>query len=308
MDVVPFGPEHVRSAAACHAAAVRWQRELVPELPGALEEEDVVADLLDGAVGVAAVEAGRLVGYLTARRPIPRFRRTSRTAAFVPAWGHGVVHDDPEPVYRAMYRAASRDWAGAGCGVHAISVLDVDGDVTDVWFAMGFGELVVDAVVTDRPSTAAPARMATTDDAEGLARLDREHVLHYSLPPTSMIAPPAMDAAGWAAHLARDRYGASVVEQDGRIAGFMRFSDRHGGADLTRDAGGAFIDGAYVRPDLRGRGLASALLAAGLDALARRGVTRVALDHESVNPSAAAFWPRWSAPVCHSLQRILEDH
>lgn len=306
MDVVPFGPAHVRAAAAIHAARVRSLRESVRVLPPAFEDAEVVAGLLAGASGVAAVDGGRLVGFLTARHPVPRFRRTGRTGAYVPEWGHGVGHDDPDAVYRAMYAAVTPEWGRAGCDVHAVTVLATDRAATDAWFRMGFGMLLTDAVVTDRPNGAAPARTATSADAAALAALDREHVHHYALPPTSMVPPEPMDEPAWRVFLDAGRGVASIVDHDGGAAGFMRFSDEHGGAALSAADGGAFVDGAYVRHDQRGRGLAGALLAAGLDELDRRGVTHVAVDYETTNPQAAAFWPRWTTPVCRSLQRILE--
>jgi ribosomal protein S18 acetylase RimI-like enzyme len=306
VDVVAFGPEHVRLAAAIHAARFRRLRGTVPALTATFEDEDTTADLLADMAGVAAVEHGHLVGYLTARGPIARFRGTDRTGAHVPEWGHGVIHDDPAPVYRSMYAAAATAWAGHGCEVHAVSILAGDRAATRTWFEMGFGMLLVDAVVTARPPVAAPARPAAPHDAGALAALDREHVLHYGLPPTSMVPPDPMDETTWRAFLGRGRFGASIVERHGEPVGFMRFTHDHGGASLTAADGGAFVDGAYVRPGLRGRGLASALLASGLDELAARGVVHVALDYESTNPAARAFWPRWSTAACVSLQRITE--
>jgi len=66
------------------------------------------------------------------------------------------------------------------------------------------------------------------------------------------------------------------------------------------------ITGAFVRAEQRGRGLAAALLRAALEDHRARGFHRCAVDFESFNPEAAAFWPRYFQPVCYSLMRIPE--
>jgi len=49
-----------------------------------------------------------------------------------------------------------------------------------------------------------------------------------------------------------------------------------------------------------------ALLRAALEDHRARGFRRCAVDFESFNPEAAAFWPRFFQPVCYSLMRIPE--
>ena len=172
IEIVELGPEHGSAAAVLAGVGDGDER-------------------LSAVHGVAAIEAGAVVGFLAAYAPIPRFRRTERTGAHVPEWGHGVRHADPALVYRAMYGATAKRWAALGCAVHTITILDDDRTALDSWFEMGFGMLLVDAVI-DADAVLGPAptggmvRRATPDDAEVLATLDTEHVTHYAEPPTSM--------------------------------------------------------------------------------------------------------------------------
>ena len=67
-----------------------------------------------------------------------------------------------------------------------------------------------------------------------------------------------------------------------------------------------FITGAFVRPTYRGRGAATGILDAALTHYAAEGLASCAVDFETFNPEATAFWPRYFTPVCSSLMRIPE--
>ncbi len=311
IEIVPFSSEHVGDAAALFSATVRSLREHLPALSATFADPTETERRLLGMQGFAAVEGGHLVGYLTSRFPIQRFRRTDRVGAYVPEWGHGVLHTDIAAVYTALHRHASRTWADAGCEVHAITLLENGPAAIDAWFRAGFGMLLVDAVRPMEPIDAPPPlgvtiRAATTADVAALAALDVEHCLHYAAPPVCMVPPAAYDESAWAAFLARPLNTAWLAENGEGQVGFVRFDREFDGSALTEDGNGVFITGAFVRPDHRRRGISAALLDAGLRHYAAAGLRSCALDFEAVNPDAAAFWPRYFTPVCASLMRIPE--
>lgn len=189
MDITAFRRAHVPEAAALFVDGFRRQRLLTPALPVAMEQPETVARMLDhlldagraldggqalGAVerpvaspGVVALDGGRLVGYL-AWMLVDRFRGSDRRGAYVPEWGHACEESGRERIYRQMYRAAAEQWAAAGCGVHAITLLACDRIAETTWFWNGFGLTVVDAIRPMRPLDAAPASSLRI-----LARQDR---------------------------------------------------------------------------------------------------------------------------------------
>ena len=77
---------------------------------------------------------------------------------------------------------------------------------------------------------------------------------------------------------------------------------------LTRHkpAGTIAITGAYTRKPHRGLGLAPAMISAAMADYHAQGYARCAVDFESCNPEAAAFWPKYFTPVCFSLMRVPE--
>jgi GNAT superfamily N-acetyltransferase len=313
MDVLPFSAEYVAEAVAIFVSSLERTRRLVPQLPDEMLDVRAVAERLDGMTGVVAIDRdGGLMGYLTSWFPISPFRHTDRAAAYSPEWGHGARGPDRRDTYRALYRAASADWSAAGCSVHAITLLEGDEASVDAWFWNGFGLATMDAVRDLAPVEAAPTpgievRAGGPADAGVLARLDAEHVHHYTQPPLLMGRPDALDAAGWAVFCERPGTSVWIAEDaDDRPYGFMRFDSEFDAADVVASGRGVSITGAYVRPDRRRRGAATAMLDAGIRHHAAAGLSYCAVDFESFNPEAAGFWTRHFATVCSSLIRVPE--
>jgi GNAT superfamily N-acetyltransferase len=314
METVPFAATHIPAAAAMFAARLRALRTAVPALATRLADEAVLTTLLEGMVGHgwAALEDSRLVGYLASWYPIEHFRGANRAGAYAPEWAHGAAWDRALVIYRALYRAASAQWAEAGCGVHAITLLADDAEGTDAWFRHGFGLTVVDAVRPCIPIEVAPregmtVRAATLPDANTLAFLDSEHVRHYEAPPVFMAPPAVFTPRRWREWLMRPGNTAWLAEDAGGPCGFIRFdANDYDGVEALNGLGAVLINGAYVRPACRGRGAAPALLDAALRHYAAQGYTACNVNFESFNPEAAAFWPRYFTPVCNSLTRAPE--
>ena len=316
MVIFPYDSRYQSQAADLFVPNLKALRRTTPNLPDRLEHpENVAAELahlFQHCPGVMAVEDGRLAGYL-GWFVIDRFRGTERRGAYVPEWGHATLTERRPDIYRALYRAAAEQWSAAGCGVHAITLLAHEEAARQVWFWNGFGLLVVDAVRPMQPLdtpvyTELAVCAATLDDAAHLAALDAEHCQHYVHSPIFM-APRLGDSAGqFAEFLARPKNGVWLALDREEPVGFLRFEGYDFDcADLVRSEQTIRINGAYVRPAYRGRRAAAALLDAALRHYAGHGFTCCAVDFESFNPEAAAFWPKYFEPVAFSLARVPES-
>ncbi len=316
MMIIHFEHESVNEAAALFGQIYRRQRLTVPDLPDTMAHAEHVVNrltqLLQVSSGVAAVENGRLLGYL-AWYLVPNFRGTSRLGAYVPEWGHAVVAEGKTAVYRALYRAAAAQWSAAGCQVHAITLLAQDREAEQIWFWQGFGLTVVDAVRPVRPlgttpQTALHIRQATQADAAALTALDAEHWQHYTQPPILMTARAGLDAAGNAAFVSRPNNGVWLAYDGDQLAGFIRCDGYDcDSVAIVESERTVTITGAYVRPAYRGQQAAAALLDAALCHYQARSFTCCALNFESFNPEATAFWLNYFEPVCYSLLRVPES-
>lgn len=315
MVIAPLQPQHLPEAAQLFTRRFHQLRQAVPILPDAFEDPSRVAQrltcLVGSAFGVAAFEGNQLVGYLTWVL-LENFRGAGRKAAYSPEWGHAALEGKEIGVYRALYRAASQQWAQAGCQIHALTLLARDRATEQAWFWNGFGLLVVDAVRPMLPVGAAACpglelHKAASAEAATIAELDFEHCQHYAQAPIFM-APPAPDspdqAAAFMAH-PQNSYWLAVYQ--GVPAGFLKFeAHSQGAADILESDRKIAITGAFVRPEFRGRRIAPALLDAAQIDYAAQGYTCCSVDFESFNPEAASFWPRYFEPVCLSVARVPE--
>lgn len=315
MKIIECQQEHMAEAAVLFTQNFQRQRQVVPILPAFMADADHVADRLEQlrrvSSGLVAVENGRLLGYL-AWYLVPNFRGTSRLGAYIPEWGHGAVDEEKTAVYRALYRAAAAQWSAAGCQVHAITLLAQDREAEQIWFWQGFGLTVVDAVrpvqpLTTRPKTALQIRQATQEDTAALTALDAEHWQHYRQPPILMTARTWLDVARNAAFVSRPNNSVWLAFDGDQLAGFIRCDGYDfDSVAIVESERTVMITGAYMRPAYRGQQAATALLDAALGHYQARGFTCCAVNFESFNPEATAFWLNFFEPVCYSLLRVPE--
>jgi GNAT superfamily N-acetyltransferase len=315
LQIIPFREEFLGEAAGLFTVNYRKQRQATPILPERMEEPRSVAnrlrDLLHHSPGIAAVQNGRLVGYM-AWYLIEAFRNMDRKGAYCPEWGHAVEAGIAESIFRAMYQEASAQWHKDGCQAYAITLLANDQPAEKFWFWNGFGMIVVDAIRSIQPLNIPKPenlaiRMAQLEDAEVIAMLEAEHYRHYSEPPISMAPQPAEEAAGYRKFLSQPHNKVWLAWDDSKPVGYMRFEPQaFGAADVVQSGTTIAISAAYTRPEYRGQKAATAMLEAGLQYYVEKGYERCSVDFESINPEASHFWMNFFEPVCISLMRIAE--
>ena len=311
MQIIPFTTDHVQSAAALFVDRFQGLRREVPILPETLEDPQAVAsrlgDLMQYSPGLAAVENGRLLGYMGWWN-VDNFRDTGRRGSYSPVWGHGAVMDRHAEVYRALYCAAAECWAEAGLKTLAFSLLANDKAAEQFFFWNNFGLAVIDAIrpiqPLDLPAPRVAVHRARVEDALVVAELEVEHMRHYSQPPVWMTERHPVSAEGYAEFLSEERNGVWLAMDGDMPVGYLRFEGvGEGTSDMVHSDTTVAITGAYVREQARGKGAAGAILDAALRHYQSLGRTRCSVDFESFNPHALSFWLRYFTPVCLSLLR-----
>lgn len=315
MEIHTFSSAHLAAAAELFVGNFRALRKRMPAVPRTLEDAELVARKIGGLLekhpGVAAVEGGRLVGYL-AYMTLDNLRGTGRRAAYCPEWAHAVQTGYQTKVYRALYRVVGAEWAAQGCEVHAITLLAEDPDALQTWFWNGFGLLVVDAVrpmqpLDRQPQTRLTIRRAGPADAQALAALDVEHCCYYTQSPVFMVLRESQSEEEFRQFLMKPDNSIWLALDGERAVGFLRLDGyENDGADALTSLETVKINGAFIQPAYRGQGASSAMLEAALRHHAALGKSCCAVDFESFNPDAAAFWPRHFQAVCLSLMRVPE--
>src|SRR5579885_3428492 len=160
MQIVPFTEEQIDPAAALLAACGAAEREREPALPAWLAGREgaraAIARALAAphATGLAALDAGRLAGFLIGAIEFPA-PLSHRSLMDPPRAGwitwHAAQPAQAAQSYRALYAALAARWLAAGSFAHHIGVRAGDRAALDAWFALGFGQIAAHGVRTVSP-------------------------------------------------------------------------------------------------------------------------------------------------------------
>jgi len=315
LEITSLQPQHLEDAARLFATCYRREREQVPILPSRHEDSSgilsVLSDLSRQAPGVAALRNSRLCGYLIGV-PIPSFKGTAR-GVYCPIWAHAAVGDDGPEIYRHMYGRISNQWVEDRCLTHAITLYAQDSEAIDVWFRNCFGLLVVDALrpldpVSATVSSEVMVRQAGLGDLHLILPLEREHVRYMRGGPIFL---PLLETFG------RDEYASWLAEpahtlwlalhNGGAVAYMCSRPPKPDVAYIVSDPGTISTTGVYVKPQWRGRGIATLLLRHMIEWARSNGYERCSVDFESQNMLGSRFWLRHFQPICYSLIRRLDE-
>lgn len=219
-EIVPFADEHLQPAAELLAARQARLRVLEPALPERWCDPAQAADLIHAARsgqhadGYAALEAGRLIGYLIGEL---RLERPWERAAWVELAGHATAEDRAD-VARDLYAAWS-DLLVRERGIfrHLVNIPSMDPALVEAWHQLDFGQMHVNALRSTDASDLAPApddiviRDATPEDG-GLMEATSELIWReqVSAPSWSPILPEHVASL-------RDEYVEELREEEDRV-------------------------------------------------------------------------------------------
>jgi len=308
MNLTVLRPEHLEAAAGLVAARYTTLRSQARSLPAKYEDAGTIAHMLhelDETAGVAALEAGRLVGFMTGF-VLPDF--LGKRSFYSPEWANGAEPANSRRIYEEMYRHASARWIADGCAVHAVTLMTNDREGIEGWQWLGFGLAAMDGVRGLAPVQGGPAglniRQAGPEDAGEVTALDRALAQHMAAPPVFWIHDDEdryawlqqPDNVAWLAYEGQEAVGCIGLELG-----------RAGGCQIVQDEKTAGITIAYVREEARRRGVTTALLNQALAWLRAHGYERCAADWEPMNPVANRYWPKRFDLVCYSLMRWIDE-
>ncbi len=310
-----FRGEHVFEAAALFCSQYRRQRSVTPVLPETYARPGKVVPLISGlsrrATGVAAFEGSNLVGYLIGLH-VPEFMGP-REGIYCPEWAHGATVKNRRETYRCMYSAAAEQWVAGGSLVHCMTHLANDTEASNTFSMMGFGITTVDAMMKSRPlSKSFPPGITIKSigpgEVDDIVPLSMALEEHLAKSPSFVPRPKRRWRDYYTQFLSMKDRSIWVAYKKGRAVSYMKSepSTEPGACQVVRDSRVLKISGAYTIPDLRGRGLATAVLSKMLMA-SRRIYPKCSVDFESANLLASDFWLKHSTPVCYTWARHVDE-
>ncbi|MBN1983420.1 MAG: GNAT family N-acetyltransferase, partial [Chitinivibrionales bacterium] len=220
---------------------------------------------------------------------------------------------DTVRIHQTLYRDCAVRWKEAGATVHAVSAYACDREFLEAFSLTGFGKIMFDGAVemsvftkmfseVDRKTFT--VRRATPADAGLLSTLDSQLAAHVEASPVFLPSPTYCDPDQWREWLSLADTRAWIVFSEGVESGFLKAQvPQDDVSDAVKDNATIAINGLYMRPQMRGRGMAQALCAALADSCRGDPFTRVSVDCETMNIEAYSFWTRWFKPVAYTLER-----
>jgi GNAT superfamily N-acetyltransferase len=311
LEIVSLQEEHLEEAAALVTTGYRALRRHVPLVPPRFEQAESILQLLHGlsgqAPGVAAVQGGRLTGFLLGWL-LPDFR--GKRSTYSPEWAHAAELDDRQRIYREMYAQLSAQWVAAGYVAHMVTFLAHDRTAVEAWHWLGFGLAAVDAMrdLAPVPGAAADVAIRRTGSQDVAVAMAFDEALRQHLAAAPIFLPeenhPQEYHERWLADPANVLW---LAYQGDEAVGCMGLGPANPEACyLINDERTASILTAYTKEELRNGGIGSALLNHSLTWARTAGYERCAVDFESPNIPGASFWLRHFQPVCYSLIRHVD--
>jgi GNAT superfamily N-acetyltransferase len=312
MNIVPFEENHIREAGELLWEAYQAERAAVPVLPDSGDAgffARMVLKLAGNGLGVAAMEEGKLQGFLTGMEAGELFGASR--GIYIPIYGHGAKGRDRQLIYQQLYAASSDIWVRKGLFSHVITMYAHDDIAVNAWFWQDFGLRCVDAIrplddISVIGKESFDIRRIQPHDAETLLELHKEHWRYYKNAPMFMhVYDDCLleELHGWL--LEKDQYAWAAFE-NGEPVAYMQL--RHGGETFASDDDMSMnICGAYVKPGLRGSGYGAAILQTIVDWLRENGFKRLGVDYESFNIQGSRFWQRHFTAFTYSLTRRIDE-
>lgn len=307
LQIVPFYEDYLEDAARLVCARFLTLRCQVPVLPECYTRVDAflprLQDLLQKGLGVAALDGGKLTGFLHGF-VLPHF--LGKRSLFSPEWANAARLDSSARIYEEMYAWLSGDWVDSGCDQHIITLLANDSAGLDAWRWLGFGMAATDAIRDLSPLQPPPTwleiyRAGVLDLPESVRFADAL-AQHIASPP--IFWPHA--AQDMQSRLENPEFAQFMACANGKTLGVIGLEPGYTDACLvSQDKQTITITSAYTLEQARCQGVAHHLLSHALGWAGAQGYVRCAVDFEAANYLAHRFWLTHFQPVCYSLLRSI---
>jgi len=310
---IPFSEDHLEDAALLVSQRYRRLCELEPHLPYRYSEVSNLLPLLQNILkvtgtGVAAIRGNQLVGFLTGWQ-MPSFR--GKRSIYSPEWANAADLEDSARIYEEMYSHLSAIWLADKYIAHYISLFPNDVNARRAWNWMGFGMFAIDAIRGLDPiqADAVDVRIqrAESSDIEQVLEL-QDALWQYMKGAPIFVLPEKRDRAYYEEWLGNPDKVVWLAYSNDEPAAFMRL----GPADdevcaIIYDEKTTSIYAAFTKENVRGEGIATALLDHALKSARLSGYERCAVPFEPMNLLGTRFWLKYFKPVCYSILRIIDD-
>lgn len=321
IEIIPLTEDLIPQCGELLAGRQERDRRILPQLPARFEDPQVAAAAVVAALarkharGVAAVQDGRLLGYLIGDMLLDSLWGRS---AWVRTAGFAAAPDVHVEIVRDLYAALGAYWVSYGCFFHFALVPISDPALLQAWFSLSFGIEQVHALLslagsggeTPQPPPGVEIRRAGPQDRDHLAELSdliwREQI---QSPTWGIHLPESENRAGWADLAEDEEVTTWLAFEGGRVLGSqVYYGVETSEDDLMVPENCVRMTAAATRPEARGRGIGTSLTRHGLAQARADGFDTCETDWRSASLATDRFWRRRGfPPVVYRLVRRIDS-
>lgn len=310
--MVPFSRQYLEPATELFIGNYKQEQEQSPLLPPrAIAEPEWITRALETHLthpGVAVVQHDRLLAYMVTGFQFPW---KGQQAVLVPEYCHSAIAEHKRELYQQMYMHLSQEWVNNHIHLQMIGYFAHDVVLQETLYQFGFGAVIAE-LLRDCSTVIEPHAVVIQEEKEvsKLLNLQIEHNRYYSKAPICIQKPtdPHEVLPQLEAHARQgDVFFVYYEQQEPCAYMIVGNSTLDGEGFLLQRTHTAQIKSAYARPDLRGKGIGTALLQCAIQWSREQGYERIFVEHETANLSGGAFWHKHFTPYVYFSMRYIDN-
>ena len=309
--LVPLTHEYLELAVELFIENYKYEQEHSPLLPSrVIDEPPWIHGALQSKLanpGVVVVEQNRVLAYMVTG---DQFLWKGQRAAIVLEYCHSAIVTKKRELYQRMYMYLAQKWVNHDIHLHLIRYFAHDTILQETLYHLGFGAILAERL---RDCSAVDERHAGAirieHDVRKLIIIQTEHNRYYAQAPIFILKPTETQdvLADLEAHAQQGDVLLAYYEQHEPVAYMIVGKSTIGGEGfLLQETNTAQIKAAYVRPELRGRGIGTALLQGAIQWAQQQEYERVFVEHETANVYGGNFWCKYFIPYVYSSMRYID--
>lgn len=309
--LTPLTQEYLEPAVDLLIRNYKQEQEHSPLLPSrAIDEPSWIYHVLQSKLAnrsVVVLEQNNVLAYMVTGDQFPW---KGQQAAIVPEYCHSAIAASKQELYQRMYMYLAQKWVNHHIHLHLIRHFAHDTILQETLYLLGFGAILAerlrDCSTVDERST---AKIRVEPDVNKLIALQTEHNRYYPKAPIFIEKP--IDKREVLAELVAHAQQGDVFfvydEQD-EPGAYMIVGEStiDGEGFFLQQTNTAQIKSAYARPEIRGKGVGTALLQRALEWSHQQGYERIFVEHETANVYGGNFWSRYFTPYLYSSMRYID--
>jgi GNAT superfamily N-acetyltransferase len=258
--------------------------------------------------GVAAFSNNRLIGYMLTGNS---FHFKNQNAAMVPEYGHSVIHENRQELYKLMYMRLSSRWIQQNIHLHIVGHFTHDKVLTDTLFQLGFGAIISEKLRDLSPVVSDPNIVIQVEmNPQKITELEQELRCYARTAPIFIDknTDPEVIKSDLTNQMKNGDMFLVCYVNDIPVGYFcIGTSTKNGEGFLLQDTNTAQVKSAFITSSFRRKGIGTALLNEAVTWARNNGFDRLFVEHETANYSGSKFWEKYFTSYLYFAIRYINN-